>query len=165
VRRLVLVFLLVGVAGVLFVGSFRPGGGGAGCSGDVMGFVAPTLMRVVSDAVAEAGLSGGGLLSIGSVEGLRRMQQGVLPDIYGSVDVELLQDVVGLGSRRVFVLGRFGMGLVCRSPVVSPEDLGERVVALADSNKAPIGYRALALAWMLKRDALLISCLGLRSWG
>jgi len=155
VRRLMLVFLLVGVVGVLFVGSFRFAGGGAGCSGDVVGFVAPTLMRVVSDAVAEAGLSGGGLLSIGSVEGLRRMQQGVLPDIYGSVDIELLRDVDGMGPRQVFVLGRFGMGLVCRSPVVSPGDLGGRVVALADPNKAPIGYRALALAWMLKRDGVV----------
>jgi len=155
VRRLVLVFLLVGVVGVLFVGSFRFAGGGAGCGGDVVGFVAPTLMRVVSDAVAEAGLSGGGLLSIGSVEGLRRMQQGVLPDIYGSVDIELLRDVDGLGPRQVFVLGRFRMGLVCRSPVASPGDLGGRVVALADPNKAPIGYRALALAWMLKRDGVV----------
>jgi len=153
VTRLVLVILILLVVAVaLLMGLRGIVGGGSVCSGDVVGFVAPTLMRAVSDAVAEAGLSGNGLLSIGSVEGLRRMQQGVLPDVYGSVDIELLRDVERLEPRQVFILGRFGLGLVCRSPVTSPGELAERAIALADPNKAPIGYRTLALAWMLKKD-------------
>jgi hypothetical protein len=105
------------------------------CRGDVVGYVAPAIFKAVSDAVAQAGMSAGGLLSIGSVEGLRRMQQGLVPDIYGSVDVELLRDVERLRPRQVYTMGRFSLGLICRKPLKSPGELVNVTLALVDPNK------------------------------
>jgi molybdate/tungstate transport system substrate-binding protein len=127
----------------------------AKCSGDVLGYIAPTLIKITRDAARQAGLSTGAIQSIGSVEGLRRMQQGAVPDIYGSVDVELLPDIEKLKPRQTFVLGGFSLGVVCREPLNSPDDLTTRTLVLADPNKAPIGYRALAAAWMLKKDGVV----------
>jgi molybdate/tungstate transport system substrate-binding protein len=124
----------------------------AKCSGDVLGYIAPMLIKITRDAARQAGLSTGAIQSIGSVEGLRRMQQGAVPDIYGSVDVELLPDIEKLKPRQTFVLGGFSLGVVCREPLNSPDDLTTRTLVLADPNKAPIGYRAPAAAWMLKKD-------------
>ncbi len=152
VRWLLLAVLFAVLVAFLVLNGFSAS---SGCEGDVVGFVAPTLVKVISDGVAKSGLSARGLLSIGAVEGLRRMQQGVVPDLYGSVDVELLKEVERLGPRQVFVLGRFGMGLVCRTPLSSPEELVFSKVAVADPNKAPIGYRALAAAWLMKKEGFV----------
>jgi molybdate/tungstate transport system substrate-binding protein len=127
----------------------------AKCSGDVLGYVAPALIKIMWDAARQAGLSTVSIQSMGSVEGLRRMQQGAVPDIYGSVDVELLPDVEKLKPRQIFLLGGFGLGVVCRKPLNSPGDLATRRLVLADPNKAPIGYRALAAAWILKKDGVV----------
>jgi molybdate/tungstate transport system substrate-binding protein len=127
----------------------------AKCSGDVLGYVAPALIKIMWDASRQAGLSTVSIQSMGSVEGLRRMQQGAVPDIYGSVDVELLPDVEKLKPRQIFLLGDFGLGVVCRKPLNSPGDLATRRLVLADPNKAPIGYRALAAAWILKKDGVV----------
>jgi len=127
----------------------------AKCSGDVLGYIAPTLIKTVWDAARQASLSTVSIQSMGSVEGLRRMQQGAVPDIYGSVDVELLPDVEKLKPRQIFILGGFSLGVVCRKPLNSPGDLATRRLVLADPNKAPIGYRALAAAWMLKKDGVV----------
>ena len=127
----------------------------AKCSGDVLGYIAPTLIKITRDAAEQAGLSTGAIQSIGSVEGLRRMQQGAVPDIYGSVDVELLPDIEKLKPRQIFVLGGFSLGVVCRKPMSSPDDLTTRTLVLTDPNKGPIGYRALAAAWMLKKDGVV----------
>jgi molybdate/tungstate transport system substrate-binding protein len=78
-----------------------------------------------------------------------------VPDIYSSVDVELLPDVEKLKPRQIFLLGGFGLGVVCRKPLNSPGDLATRRLVLADPNKAPIGYRALAVAWMLNKDGVV----------
>ena len=127
----------------------------AKCSGDVLGYVAPALIKIMWDAARQAGLSTVSIQSMGSVEGLRRMQQGAVPDIYGSVDVELLPDVEKLKPRQIFLLGGFGLSVVCRKPLNSPGDLATRRLVLADPNKAPIGYRALAAAWILKKDGVV----------
>jgi len=127
----------------------------AKCSGDVLGYVAPALIKIMWDAARQAGLSTVSIQSMGSVEGFRRMQQGAVPDIYGSVDVELLPDVEKLKPRQIFVLGGFGLGVVCRKPLNSPSDLATRRLVLADPNKAPIGYRALAAALILKKDGVV----------
>ena len=114
--------------------------------------MAPTLVRVVKDAAREAGLSVEGIQSVGSVEGLRRIQQGSVPDVYASVDIELAADVKG--ARQIYSLGRFKLALACARPIASVGDLREAKTALADPNKAPIGYRELAVVYMLKRSGV-----------
>lgn len=145
----VLLFVVLVVSVYLWVGR----GGGSGCVGDVKGYVAPTLMPVVSAAAKAAGVGERGLLSIGSVEAVRRIQQGAVPDFFASVDVELYRDAVSAASpRQVFNLGRFRIALVCVRKVESLEELRRVRSALSDPTKAPIGYRELALVWLLYRD-------------
>ncbi|AAL65011.1 molybdate ABC transporter substrate-binding protein [Pyrobaculum aerophilum] len=124
----------------------------AACVGDVSSFVAPTLIRVIKDAVAKAGMSTGGIQSVGSVEGLRKIQAGSRVDLYASVDIELRGDIERVGPRGVFSLGRFKLALACRTPLRDLADLAKVKIALADPNKAPIGYRELAVSWWLQRD-------------
>jgi len=156
VSVLLVLVVALGAAVLLLTSSSKPvsvqTSNASVCRGDVVGYVAPTLFKAVSDAVGQAGMSAGGLLSIGSVEGLRRIQQGAVPDFYASVDIELLREVERLRPRQVYVLGRFSLGLVCRVPIGSPGELNEVSLGIADPNKAPVGYRALAAVWMLKRD-------------
>ncbi|MFN7106570.1 MAG: ABC transporter substrate-binding protein, partial [Pyrobaculum sp.] len=115
-----------------------------------MVYTAPTLARLTRDAMTQAGSSTAGLLSIGSVEAARRISQGAVPDLYLSVDMELAGEVKN--AVEIYPLGRFRLSLVCRKPLGSPQDLAGLKTALSDPNKAPIGYRELALAWMLYRD-------------
>jgi len=124
----------------------------AACSGSVIGYVAPTLVRVVKDAARGAGLSVEGIQSVGSLEGLRRIQQGSVPDVYASVDIELAADVKD--ARQIYSLGRFKLALACAKPIASVGDLRGVKMALADPNKAPIGYRELAAVYMLKRSGV-----------
>ncbi|MEZ0319507.1 MAG: ABC transporter substrate-binding protein [Pyrobaculum sp.] len=120
------------------------------CSGSPLGYVAPTLVPVVKDAVVAAHMSPDAIQSVGSVEGLRRIQQGSVPDVFASVDIELEGDVKKTGlTRSVYSLGRFKIALACMRLVNHVRDVANLTTALADPNKAPIGYRELALAWML----------------
>ena len=80
------------------------------------------------------------------MEGLRRIQQGSVPDVYASVDIELAADVKD--ARQIYSLGRFKLALACARPIASVSDLRGAKTALADPNKAPIGYRELAVAYM-----------------
>lgn len=121
------------------------------CSGSPLGYVAPTLVKVVKDAAAAAGLGTEGIQSVGSVEGLRRIQGGAKPDLFGSVDVELRPDAERAGALQTYSLGRFKLAFVCRAPTAL-EELTSAKTVFADPNKAPIGYRELAAVWMLSRD-------------
>ncbi|ABL87243.1 periplasmic binding protein [Pyrobaculum islandicum DSM 4184] len=121
------------------------------CSGSPLGYVAPTLVKVVKDAAAAAGLGTEGIQSVGSVEGLRRIQGGAKPDLFGSVDIELRPDAERAGALQTYSLGRFKLALVCRAPTTL-EELASAKTVFPDPNKAPIGYRELAAAWMLSRD-------------
>ncbi|MGC9130250.1 MAG: ABC transporter substrate-binding protein [Pyrobaculum sp.] len=120
------------------------------CSGGVVGFVAPALIRVVKDAATKAGLGVDGIQSVGSVEGIRRIQGGAKPDVFASVDIELRPDAERTGAREIYSLGRFKLALVCRR-AVELGDIPKIKLSLADPNKAPIGYRELAASWMLQQ--------------
>ena len=124
----------------------------AKCTGPFVGYVAPPLIKVVKDAAAKAGLSTEGVQSIGSVEGLRRIQQGNVPDLFASVDIELGAEVKN--ARQMYSLGRFKLALACRRPINALQDLSNLTTALADPNKAPIGYRELAFVWMAAKAGL-----------
>lgn len=120
--------------------------------GAVSGFVAPTLIAIAKAAASKAGLDPGGIRSVGSVEGLRLIQQGNVPDVYASVDIELLPDIKKTNPRQVFVIGRFNLTITCLKPLRDVADLLSRRQALADPYKAPIGYRTLAAGWLLKKQ-------------
>jgi len=130
----------------------RPPAQTAACSGSVTGYVAPTLVRVVKDAAMRAGLSMEGIQSVGAVEGLRKIQQGSVPDVYASVDIELAADVKN--ARQIYSLGRFRLALACAKPITSVNDLRWVKMALVDPNKGPIGYRELAAIYMFKRGGV-----------
>ncbi len=138
---------------VIFLGLGESGGG---CGGDVMGYIAPTLMPLVRDASIQAGFSTQGLLSIGSVEALRRIQQGAVPDVFASVDVELLKEAKAAAPyREVMELGRFRIALICAVRIRDLSELASLRTALSDPTKAPIGYRELALVWLLYRGGVV----------
>ncbi|MFN3804539.1 MAG: ABC transporter substrate-binding protein [Pyrobaculum sp.] len=122
----------------------------AGCPKDVLVYAAPTLVRLGRDVLTQAGSFTAGLLSIGSVEAVKRISQGAVPDLYLSVDIELAKEVER--ALEIYPLGRFRISLVCRKPLGSPQELARLRTALSDPSKAPIGYRELALVWMLYRD-------------
>lgn len=129
--------------------------GPSGADGVVIGYVAPTLIAMMRDAAVRAGLDPSGIQSIGSVEALRKIQQGNVPDLYASVDIELasqLRDVRAV--REIFSLGRFKLALACWRPVSGPADIAGLKEAFVDPNKGPIGYRELAVVWMLKRSGI-----------
>jgi len=130
----------------------QPPGQTAACSGSATGYVAPMLVRVVKDAARRAGLSVEGIQSVGCVEGLRRIKQGSVPDLFACVDIELAADVKN--ARQIYSLGQFKLVLACARPIASVGDLRGVKMALVDPNKGPIGYRELAVVYMLKRGGV-----------
>ncbi len=141
--------LAVAVLAVALYITFANVAGGQ-CPRDVKIYAAPTLVRFTRDALVRVGVSTDGLLSVGSVEALRRIQQGATPDVFVSVDIELAEK---MGKPLDFLpLGRFKISVVCRERLNSPQELATVKTALSDPNKAPIGYREVALAWLLYRD-------------
>ncbi len=116
-----------------------------GGRGSVVVFTAPTLVGVAKSA---AGLYDSDIVdvrSIGSVMGVRLIQSGSVPDVFLSVDWELLRYIQ---PRRVLDLGHFRLLLVCRDDY-SLNDLGHVKLGLANPNFAPIGYRSLAAIYWL----------------
>lgn len=89
-------------------------------------------MKIISDAAEQAGLSDKSLRSIGSNEGLALIKQGSVPDVYGSVDVELLSDIEQLKPRQIYTLGGYRLGLICRKLLNSPGELSSVVPGLVD---------------------------------
>ncbi|MEM0482443.1 MAG: hypothetical protein QXM16_06125 [Nitrososphaerota archaeon] len=142
--KFTLLSIMAAVIGAVTVAAFLPlnplGGRGA-----VVVFTAPTLVGV---AKGGADLYGSDLVdvrSIGSVMGIRLIQSGNVPDVFLSVDWELLKFIQ---PRRVLDLGHFRLLLVCRGNY-SLNDLGYVKIGLANPNFAPIGYRSLAAIYWL----------------
>lgn len=124
-----------------------------GDRGRVTVFTAPTLVGVAKDA---ANLYGSDLVdvrTIGSVLGIRLIQSGNVPDVFLSVDWELLKFIQ---PRRVLDLGYFRLLLVCREDYTL-NDLGQVNLGLANPNFAPIGYRSLAAIYLLGTKYKLVA--------
>jgi molybdate/tungstate transport system substrate-binding protein len=110
-------------------------------------YVAPTLLKLASDAAEMLGHSGADLRVIGSVAALRLIQQGRVPDAYLTVDSELIKEIRDKQFKRL-ILGHFKLHLVCKD-LTSLQGLGGVRIGVADPNTAPIGYRALAALYWL----------------
>jgi molybdate/tungstate transport system substrate-binding protein len=127
------------------LGGVLTGGGGA-----VVVYAAPTLLQLANEAAGRSEEIRADIRVLGSVAALRLIQQGRVPDVYLTVDAELLREIDGQ-QRRSMVLGYFRLHLVCREPL-GLRGLGEARIGLADPNTAPIGYRSLAaLYWLSTR--------------
>ncbi len=111
----------------------------------VVVFAAPTLMGVARGAADLYGSGSVDVRSIGSVMGVRLIQAGNVPDVFLSVDWELLKFIQ---PRRVLDLGHFRLLLVCRDNYTLA-DLGHVKLGIANPNLAPIGYRSLAAIYWL----------------
>ncbi len=127
------------------LGGVLTGGGGA-----VVVYAAPTLLKLADEASGRLEGLRADIRVLGSVAALRLIQQGRIPDVYLTVDAELLREIDGQ-QRRSMVLGYFRLHLVCREPL-GLRGLGEARIGLADPNTAPIGYRSIAaLYWLSTR--------------
>ncbi|MEM4289091.1 MAG: substrate-binding domain-containing protein [Nitrososphaerota archaeon] len=111
----------------------------------VVVFSAPTLAGVAEEAAATYGAELVDIRSVGSVLGVRIIQSGNVPDVFMSVDWELLKFIK---PRRILDLGRFQLKIVCRQDY-SLTDIGRVRLGVANPNTAPIGYRALAALYWL----------------
>ncbi|MER3601722.1 MAG: hypothetical protein C4339_03285 [Nitrososphaerota archaeon] len=113
-------------------------------------FSAPTLARLAMDLAAKAGLPAD-IRRLGSLAAFRLIQQGNVPDLYFSVEVELAP---WLQARKIVMLGSYELLLLCRG-AHDLRDISHVTVALANPNTAPIGYRALAELYLLAQRGLL----------
>lgn len=108
-------------------------------------YSAPTLLGPAEEAAHLYGVGRVDIRVLGSVMGARLIQSGRLPDVFLSVDWELLKTV---HPRRLLDLGSFKLQLVCREGH-SVESLRHVRIGVANPNTAPIGYRALAALYWL----------------
>lgn len=133
------------IASVLLALSQRPAPQPAAPSSSLLAFVAPSLIKLVKDAVAAAGYDVSGVRSIGSVQALRLIQQGQRPDLYASVDVEYLKYVQN-SSLAYLTLGSYKLVMLCRRPI-GDGNMTEVKWILVDPGSAPAGYRQLAAGY------------------
>ncbi len=120
--------------------------GGGGDRERVLVFSAPTLSALALDLLDVAGVPGD-VRAVGSVDAVRLVQQGNVPDLLLSVDLELLAPI----RDRVLeyrALGPFHITVTCRRPLRGLSDLLRGRWGLADPFSAPIGYRQLAFSYL-----------------
>lgn len=113
--------------------------------GWVVIYSAPTLSGLAEEAANLYGRERVDVRFIGSVMGVRMILAGRTPDVFMSVDTELLKMIK---PRSVMDLGSFKLHLVCRGNYTF-SDIGRVRIGVANPNVAPIGYRALAALYWL----------------
>jgi molybdate/tungstate transport system substrate-binding protein len=116
----------------------------------VVVFSAPTLAKLATD-LAQLAHVNADIRRMGSLTALRLIQQGNVPDLYLSVELEIAAQI---SPRKLVQLGTYELELICREG----EDitaLKHGKLAIADPNLAPIGYRALVALYVLSQRGLL----------
>lgn len=145
-KRLIALFV---VAAAVAAAAWFLIGGSIGHSEEkvVVVYAAPTLLPWAEEAVGRSGLKGD-IRAMGSVEAVRLIQAGNVPDAFLSVDMELARFIQ---PRRLISMGFYKLVLACRSGY-GLDEIGSAKIGIADPNAAPVGYRSLAaLYWLATR--------------
>lgn len=108
-------------------------------------YVAPTLKPITEEAINDLKIKAD-MRVMGSVAAAQLIREGRIPDVWLTVDAELLRLVSNY--LRYEIIGSYRLILVCREPT-SLIEIYNRRIGIANPNIAPIGYRAVAALYYL----------------